>query len=71
MKWITDVLIWDRAGQLVESGVSSDGMDGEGYVDIRGSKVVAPACVNWGRFVVDPWMSIWLCTTPCRIYEVR
>jgi hypothetical protein len=31
-------------------------------VDIRGSKVVGPACVNWGPFIVDPWTSIWLCT---------
>jgi hypothetical protein len=46
----------------VKSGVSSDGNDGEWYVDIRGSKVVAPACVNWWSFIVDPWMSIWLCT---------
>jgi hypothetical protein len=47
---------------VVESWVSSDGKDGKWYVDIRGSKVVAPACVDWGPFVVDPWMSIWLCT---------
>jgi hypothetical protein len=33
-------------GQLGESRVSSDGKDGEWYVDIRGSKVVASACVN-------------------------
>jgi hypothetical protein len=36
------VLIWNRAEQLVESGVSSNGKDGEWYVDIWGSKVVAP-----------------------------
>jgi hypothetical protein len=33
-------------GQLGESGVSSDGKVGERDVDIRGSKVVAPTCVN-------------------------
>jgi hypothetical protein len=33
-------------GQLGESGVSSDGKVGERDVDIRGSKVVAPACVD-------------------------
>jgi hypothetical protein len=49
-------------GQLEESRVSSDEKDGEWYVDIRGSKVVAPACVDWGPFIVDPWMGIWLCT---------
>jgi hypothetical protein len=48
--------------QLVESGVSSEGKDGEWYVDIRCSNVVAPACVHWGPFVVDHWISIWLCT---------
>jgi hypothetical protein len=30
----------------VESGVSSDGKDCEWYVDIRDSKMVAPAHVN-------------------------
>jgi hypothetical protein len=34
--------------------VSSDGKDGERDMDMRGSKVVAPACVNWGPFIVDP-----------------
>jgi hypothetical protein len=48
-------------GQLVESGVPSDGKDREWYMDIRGSKVVDLTCVDWGLFVVDPWMSIWLC----------
>jgi hypothetical protein len=33
-------------GQLGESGVSSNGKDEEWHVDIRGSKVVSPACVN-------------------------
>jgi hypothetical protein len=33
-------------GQLGERGVSSDGKDGEWYVDIRGYKVVAPAYVD-------------------------
>jgi hypothetical protein len=33
-------------GQLGENGVSSDGKVGERDVDIRGSKVVAPACVD-------------------------
>jgi hypothetical protein len=33
-------------GQLGERGVSSYGKDGEWYVDIQGSKVVAHACVN-------------------------
>jgi hypothetical protein len=33
----------------------------EWYVDIRRSKVVAPAYVNWGSFIVDPWMSTWFC----------
>jgi hypothetical protein len=32
-------------GQIGESGVSSDGNNREWYVDIRGSKVVVPACV--------------------------
>jgi hypothetical protein len=32
--------------QLGESGASSDGKDGEWYVDIQSSKVVAPACVD-------------------------
>jgi hypothetical protein len=36
------IQIWDWAGQLVKSGVSSDGKDEEWYVDIWGSKVVAP-----------------------------
>jgi hypothetical protein len=31
-------------------------------MDIRGSKVVAPSCVDWGPFTVDSWTSIWLCT---------
>jgi hypothetical protein len=39
-------LILDQARQLGESGVSSDGKVGEWFVDIRGSKVVAPACVD-------------------------
>jgi hypothetical protein len=56
------VKIWDRAGQLGESGVSSDGTVGERDVDIRGSKVVAPSYVNWGSFVADPCISMWLCT---------
>jgi hypothetical protein len=34
----------DRATR--ESRVSSDGKDEEWFVDIRGSKVVAPACVD-------------------------
>jgi hypothetical protein len=42
----------------VESGVLSDGKDREWYVDIRGSKVIAPACVDCGPFIVDPSMSI-------------
>jgi hypothetical protein len=54
--------MWDWAGQLGESGVSLDGKGGEWYVDIWDSKVVAPTCVNWGPFIVDPWTSIWLCT---------
>jgi hypothetical protein len=33
-------------GQIVKNGVSSDRKDVEWYVDIRGSKVVAPACVD-------------------------
>jgi hypothetical protein len=49
-------------GQLGERRVSLDGKDKEWYVDIRGSKVVAPACVDWGPLVVEPWTSIWLCT---------
>jgi hypothetical protein len=48
-------------GQLGESGVSSNGKDREWYMDIRGSKVIAPACVDWEPFIVDPWTSIWLC----------
>jgi hypothetical protein len=48
-------------GQLVKSGVSSDGKDGEWFIDIWGSNVVAPVCVDWGPFIVDPWTSIWLC----------
>jgi hypothetical protein len=32
--------------QLGESRVSSDGKVRDWYVDIQGSKVVAPACVN-------------------------
>jgi hypothetical protein len=32
--------------ELGKSGVSLDGNDGEWYVIIRGSKVVAPACVD-------------------------
>jgi hypothetical protein len=35
-----------RAGQLGESGASSDGKDEEWYIDIRSSKVIAPACVH-------------------------
>jgi hypothetical protein len=31
-------------GQLGETGVSLDGKDGEWYVDIQSSKMVAPAC---------------------------
>jgi hypothetical protein len=31
-------------------------------MDIWGSKVVAPACVDWGPFIVDPWITIWWCT---------
>jgi hypothetical protein len=51
-----------RSGrQLEESGVS-DGKDKEWYMDIWGSKAVAPAYVDWGPFIVDPWTSIWLCT---------
>jgi hypothetical protein len=46
----------------VESGVSSDGKDEEWYVNIRDSKVVVPAYVDWGPFIVDPWTIIWLCT---------
>jgi hypothetical protein len=46
-------------------GVSSDGKDGEWYVDIRGSirgsKVICHACVDWGPFIVEHWTSIWLC----------
>jgi hypothetical protein len=60
-EWIGE-LIWDRAGQLGESGVSSDGKVRKRDVDIRGSKVVAPTCVDWGPFIVDFWESIWLCT---------
>jgi hypothetical protein len=30
----------------MESGVLSDGNDGEWFADIQDSKVVAPACVN-------------------------
>jgi hypothetical protein len=56
------IQIWDRAGQLGESRISSNGKDGEWYVDIRSCKVVAPTCVDWGTFIVDPWTSIWLCT---------
>jgi hypothetical protein len=52
-----DDLIWDQAEQLGESGVSLDGMVGERDVDIRGYKVVAPACVDWSPFVVEPWAS--------------
>jgi hypothetical protein len=48
--------------QLGESEVSSDGKDGVWYVDIRGFKVIAPACVDWGPFIVDHWTSILLCT---------
>jgi hypothetical protein len=33
-------------GQIGESGVASDGKNGEWFVDIRGSKVEALACVN-------------------------
>jgi hypothetical protein len=33
-------------GQLEKSRVSSDGKVREWYVDILGSKVVAPACVD-------------------------
>jgi hypothetical protein len=39
-------LIWDRVGQVGERRVSSDGKAGEWKVDIRGSKVVVPTCVN-------------------------
>jgi hypothetical protein len=60
-EWIDD-LIWDQAGQLGESGVSSDWKVRGRDMDIRASKVVAPACVDCGLFVVDPWMSIRLCT---------
>jgi hypothetical protein len=31
-------------------------------VDIWGYKVVAPAYVDCGPFIVNPWTSIWLCT---------
>jgi hypothetical protein len=33
-------------GQLEESGVSSDGKVRERDMDIRGFKIVVPACVN-------------------------
>jgi hypothetical protein len=58
MEWCLN-LRW--AGQLGERGVSSNWKIGERDVDIRGLKVVAPACVDWGPFIVDPWTSIWLC----------
>jgi hypothetical protein len=35
-----------RVGQLGESVVSSDGKNRKWYVNIRGSKMVAPACVD-------------------------
>jgi hypothetical protein len=67
LKWLKfDRMEW--CFNLRSSGATSgkwsiiDGKDKEWYVDIRRSKMVAPACVDWGPFVVDPWMSIWLCT---------
>jgi hypothetical protein len=33
--------------------------EGCGYLRLHGG---SPSCVGWGPFVVDPWMSIWLCT---------
>jgi hypothetical protein len=30
-----------------------------GYLRLQGG---SPTCVDWWQFVVDPWMSIWLCT---------
>jgi hypothetical protein len=56
------ISIGDQVGQLGESEASSDGKVKEWYVDIRSSKVIAPAWVDWGPFVVDPWTSTWLCT---------
>jgi hypothetical protein len=56
------IQILDRAGQLGESELSSDVKVRVRDVDIQGSKVVAPTCVDWGPSIVDPWMSIWLCT---------
>jgi hypothetical protein len=39
------------------------GRSGRGHdVDILSSKVVAHTYVNWGPFLVDPWMSTWFCT---------
>jgi hypothetical protein len=60
LKWLKFGKEWNDGlnlrpdGQLGESGVSSDGKDGEWYVCIQGSKVVAPTCVDFGPFVVDP-----------------
>jgi hypothetical protein len=51
------ISIWDRAGQLGESGASLDGKDEVWYVDIQSSKVVASANIDWGPFIVDPWTS--------------
>jgi hypothetical protein len=52
LKWLKFGKEWNDGlnlrpdGQLGESGVSSDGKDGEWYVCIQGSKVVAPTCVD-------------------------
>jgi hypothetical protein len=59
MDWCLNLRL---GGQLGESIVSSNGNEGEWYVDIRGSKVVGPGCVDWWSFVVDLWISICLCT---------
>jgi hypothetical protein len=51
LKWkigreLNDDLNLRSGGQLAESGVSLDGKGREWFVDIRGSKVVAAACVD-------------------------
>jgi hypothetical protein len=58
MEWCLNL----RPGGATSGKWSIIGWEGRGvacgYSRLQGS---SPACVNRGPFVVDPWMSIWLC----------